>query len=262
MSRTFVFALVCSACLAPVHAQLAWRAVPHAELGYGSDGGGMNGDWTVGAGIQAGAGFTGTLYVPKEDSMGWALQTNMGVRSLSGDLEGTMKVPDGARSGATMSQMTGFAHFRTGPFYRFLGLWGASGGQFGVEMSTTEGETNWFREDYSLLFAVFSEGGTDPWANQGVRCGVMLGRLGGDQVWSGLYDGKVTDSLEWLREGFVGEGSIEYWQGHLWGQLVGSANSTTLRHRSEEGSRGEGTNWSLAIRLGYRFAWGDLGSFR
>lgn len=264
MRIALAFTLVCAA-TAPLLAQSrpAWRAIPHAELGYGSDGGGMNGDWTVASGTQFGGGAKGTLYVPKEDSMGWALYGDLGMRSLMADLEGTMRVPDGAPSGGAATQTTYSARVQSGPFYRLLGLWSASGGVFGIDFSTMESEERWYREDYALFFGVFTEAGSDPWAKQGVRGGLMLGRMGGDQVWDGLYSGEtVRDSSEWLREGFEGEGSVEYWRGPVWVQLVGHANTIGMRHRSEEGSRGDATNWSVGLRVGYRFAMGNLEGFR
>lgn len=265
MRIALVFSLVCAATAPLMAAQSrpAWRAIPHVEFGYGSDGGGMNGDWTVASGTQFGAGAKGMLYVPKEDSMGWALYTDLGMRSLMADLEGTMKVPDGAASGASATQNTYFARIQSGPFYRLLGLWGASGGVFGMDLSTTESDERWYRQDYALFFGVFSEIGSDPWAKQGLRGGLNVGRMGGDQIWDGLYSGEtVSDSSEWLREGFEGEATIEYWRGPAWAQLVGHANSISLRHRSEEGSRGDATYWSIGLRLGYRFALGNLEGFR
>jgi len=264
MRIALVSSLVCAATAATLaQGHPAWRVIPNVECGYGSDGGGVNGDWTEANGTVLGGGVKGTLYVPKEDSMGWALEANLGARTLLADLGGTLKVPDGTDMGASATQTGYSARLQTGPFYRALGLWGASGGAFGVDWSSMEGDKRWFREDYALFFGVFSELGSDPWAKQGVRAGLMLGRMGGEQTWEGLYTGEtVRDSSEWLREGFEGEGAVEYWRGPVWAQLVGRAGSTSLRHRSEEGSRGDATTWSIGLRVGYRFALGNLEGFR
>lgn len=251
------------ASMASAQTKPAWRMIPFAEGAYVSDGGGYEGDWTVGTGTRWGAGAQGSFYQPKEDSMGWALILETRAGSLSADLEETMEAPDGSPTGATMEQTSYGARLQTGPFYRMLGFWAASGGVFGADWVYSEGETTWYREDYTLLFGLFTEVGSDPWAYKGVRVGGLLGRRGGDQVWDGVYgEGAISDSLEWLREGFVGEARVEAWRGPVWGQLVMGASQESFRHRSEEGSTGEATNWSIAMRLGYRFALGNLEGFR
>lgn len=251
------------ATMATAQAKPAWRLLPFAEGAFVSDGAGFEGDWTVGSGLRWGAGAQGSFYQPKEDSMGWALIVETRAGAMSGDLEGTLESPDGSATGSTIEQSSYTARLQTGPFYRMLGFWAASGGVFGAEWVFSEGETTWYREDYSLLFGLFTEVGSDPWAPAGVRVGGLLGRRGGDQVWDGVYgDGAIADSLEWLREGFAGEAKVEAWRGPVWGQLVLGATQESFRHRSEEGSTGDATNWSIALRLGYRFALGNLEGFR
>jgi len=256
-------ALSCMAGLASAQTHPALRLVPFASVEHASEGGGMNGDWTIASGTRFGVGGQATLWIPKEDSMGWAIAAEAGLGSFSGDLEGTRKVPDGSPSGSSSSASSYQARIQSGPFYRMLGLWGSTGGVFGANWEFTESDPGWYREDYALFFGLYSEAGTDPWARQGVRGGAMLGRLGGDERWEAIYgQGVISDSLEWLREGFEGQAQVECWRGPVWAQVVVHAASTDLRHRSEEGSRGKGTDWSLGLRVGYRFGMGDLEGFR
>ena len=157
------FVLVAFASLAAAETHPAWRLVPMAEIGYGYDGVAVEKSWTDGSGLRMGVGGQATLYVPKEDSMGWALTGEIKGNTLSGDLGGALTVPDGAPSGSSFSQMDFGARVRTGPFYRVLGLWGNSGGLFGVNWAFTEGDLKWQRDDYTLAFGLYSEVGSDPW---------------------------------------------------------------------------------------------------
>lgn len=241
----------------------AWRLVPMAEFGFGYDGEGMEKDWNDASGTITGVGGQCTYYSPKEDSMGWALVVEVSGDMLSADIEGTKKLPDNRDIGSTLSRSGFGGRVQTGPFYRMLGMWGNSGGLFGAKWTFADGDGNWYREDYTLSFGVYTEIGSDPWAREGFRAGLMGARLGGSETWSGLYkEGVVSDSSEWLREGFQVGGSVEYWRGPIWAQVVGNLASVDLRHRSEEGSTGEGTTWQLGLRLGYRFAMGNLAGFR
>jgi len=259
----FAIALVFMATLASAQTHPAWRLVPYGQAEYNSDGGGMNGDWTIASGPRLGLGGQATLYVPKEDSMGWAVVLEANGGMFTGDMEGTLKVPDGSASGFTLNQSFYDARIQSGPFYRLFGMWGTSGGVFGYNWNTSASELAWSKEDYALFFGVYSEFGSDPWSRNGARLGVSAGRLGGSETWTAIYPGKATsDSLEWLREGYRAEAKVEYWHGPIWAQLVAGTSSLDLRHRSEEGSTGSSTEWNVGLRLGYRFAMGDLKGFR
>lgn len=261
------FVLSALAGLASAETHPAWRLVPMAEIGYGYDGVAIENSWTDGAGLNASVGGQGTFYLPKEDSMGWALGTELRGSMLSGDLDGALTVPDGTPSGSSFSQTSFSGRVQTGPFYRMFGLWGNSGGIFGIDYKTTEGDLKWEREDYALVFGLYTEIGADPWVREGVRVGLSAARIGGEQTWTKIFDevdeAVVSDSSEWLTEGFEVRAGIEYWSGPAWARLGGQMTSVDLRHRSGgEGSQGESMSWTIGLTLGYRFACGNLAGFR
>lgn len=241
----------------------AWRVVPMAEIGYAYNGGGMEGEWNDATGLLTGVGAQCTYYSPKEDSMGWALVGELYGNMFSADIEGTKLLADGTGSGSTLESSTFGASIQTGPFYRMLGIWGNSGGLFAVKQNFTNGDGAMYREQYTLAFGIYTEAGSDPWAREGIRLGLRGARLGGSEEWPNLYNSNaISDSTEWLREGFEVGGMAEYWRGPIWAQVSGSLSSVDLRHRSEEGSTGEDMSWQIGLRLGYRFAWGNLAGFR
>jgi hypothetical protein len=257
------FVLAALAGLASAQTKPAWRLVPMGEFGYAYDGGGMEKAWNDATGLRYGVGTQCTFYSPKEDSMGWAVVGEVYGNMFTADIEGSKLLADGSESGSSLEAMTFGGRVQTGPFYRMLGLWGNSGGLVGLKLDYTNGDALLYREQYVLSFGVYTEVGSDPWAQEGIRVGIMGARLGGSEEWPSLYnETAISDSTEWLLEGFEAGGMVEYWRGPFWGQVAGSMTSTDLRHRSEEGSTGEGFTWQIALRLGYRFSWGDLKGFR
>lgn len=257
------FALAVFAGLASAETHPAFRIVPMAGIGYGYDGQGFEKLWNDASGLQSSVGAQCTFYSPNEDSMGWALVAEVSGDMLSASIEGSKQGPDNSLLGSDLSRMGTGLRVQTGPFYRMLGLWSNSGGLFGARWTFSDGSGAWYRDDYALSFGVYTETGTDPWAREGVRLGLAGARVGGSETWSGVFtDTTVSDSAEWLTEGFQLGGMAEYWRGPVWAQLNGQITALDLRHRSEEGTTGERVTWEIGLRVGYRFALGNLAGFR